>query len=252
MDLETLKKEIEIFSSKLDSADFYELLDVPRDATKRQIKRAFMGYVRKYHPDKFASIELGTLAKTMEKVLAKLSLAHTTLTNAEKRKIYDEEHPVGGKKAKAKKDLSNIFDADEHLKTAKRLLIRDEYVRAIEELHKAQSLNESESEYDAYLAWCEYRLLDEKTLKKNSVIEAFKKRIKIVIEEYSKSDDSYVFLAHIERAQGLTKAALKNYEKAFQINNHNNTARSHIRIMKKRANESVKKKKSFFQRLFGK
>ncbi|XP_069045470.1 dnaJ homolog subfamily B member 9 isoform X1 [Lepisosteus oculatus] len=63
--------------------DYYEVLDVPRTATDRQIKKAFHKLAMKYHPDKNKSPE----AEVNFRAIAE---AYEVLSDAEKRRQYDE------------------------------------------------------------------------------------------------------------------------------------------------------------------
>lgn len=67
------------------TTEFYEILGVPKDATAKQIKRAFMKIAAKEHPDKGGDPEKFKAA----------SEAYETLSDEKKRKAYDR----GGKEA---------------------------------------------------------------------------------------------------------------------------------------------------------
>eukprot|EP01032_Pedospumella_encystans_P000733 gene733-847_t len=58
----------------------YEILSVPKDAEEDTVKRAYRKLALKHHPDK------GGDAKKFQA----LSLAHSILSDPEKRKIYDQ------------------------------------------------------------------------------------------------------------------------------------------------------------------
>jgi molecular chaperone DnaJ len=62
--------------------DYYQVLGVSRDATSATIKRAFRRLAKKYHPDVSSD-------DTMED-FQELQAAYETLTDAERRRRYDE------------------------------------------------------------------------------------------------------------------------------------------------------------------
>jgi molecular chaperone DnaJ len=64
--------------------DLYAVLGVKRDATINEIKKAYRKLARKYHPD----VNPGN--KEAEDKFKSVSHAHEILSDAEKRKIYDE------------------------------------------------------------------------------------------------------------------------------------------------------------------
>src|SRR5439155_1019426 len=67
--------------------DYYEVLGVPRTATQKEISSAFRKLARKFHPD------LNANDKQAEARFKELSEAHGVLSDAKKRKLYDEFGP---------------------------------------------------------------------------------------------------------------------------------------------------------------
>ncbi|GAB6029915.1 DnaJ sub B member 9 [Chamberlinius hualienensis] len=68
--------------SVIEAKDYYEILGVSRDATDRQIKKAFHKLATKYHPDK-------NKEKTAEEKFREIAQAYEILSDSEKRKQYD-------------------------------------------------------------------------------------------------------------------------------------------------------------------
>jgi curved DNA-binding protein len=64
--------------------DYYEALGMPRTATQKEISAAFRKLARKYHPD------LNSGNKEAEARFKEISEAHEVLSDAKKRKFYDE------------------------------------------------------------------------------------------------------------------------------------------------------------------
>lgn len=64
--------------------DYYEVLGIPRTATEEEIKKAFRNLAKKYHPD--ANKDDPTAAEKFKEI----SEAYQVLSNAEKRKMYDQ------------------------------------------------------------------------------------------------------------------------------------------------------------------
>ncbi|SEG80993.1 molecular chaperone DnaJ [Marinobacterium lutimaris] len=64
--------------------DYYELLDVPRDASDRDIKKAYRRLAMKYHPDRNPD------DKAAEDKFKEISEAYEVLSDAQKRAAYDQ------------------------------------------------------------------------------------------------------------------------------------------------------------------
>lgn len=67
--------------------DYYDVLGVPRTATQKEITSAFRKLARKHHPD------LNAGDKQAETRFKEISEAHDVLSEANKRKLYDEFGP---------------------------------------------------------------------------------------------------------------------------------------------------------------
>ncbi len=72
--------------------DYYRILGLSRNASKKDIRRAFKKLSLKYHPDK----NKDNPKKAKEKFI-KIANAYEVLSNDEKRKIYDQYGEEGVK-----------------------------------------------------------------------------------------------------------------------------------------------------------
>ena len=67
-------------NQNIDNNKFYELLDIEKNANEKDIKKAFRKKAMKYHPDKGGD----------EEMFKKIQKAYETLSNPEKKDIYDK------------------------------------------------------------------------------------------------------------------------------------------------------------------
>lgn len=78
--------------------DYYEILGVPRNATKEEIKKAYRRLVLQYHPDRNKSPDA-------EEKFKEISEAYAVLMDDEKRRIYDMYGHEGLSGAYAREDF---------------------------------------------------------------------------------------------------------------------------------------------------
>lgn len=73
-------------------ADYYRVLGVKKDASAEEIKKAYRVLAKKYHPDVTGG------DKAAERRFIEINEAYDTLSDAEKRRAYDQarEAPFGG------------------------------------------------------------------------------------------------------------------------------------------------------------
>jgi curved DNA-binding protein CbpA len=74
---------------KLSDLDMYEVLGVERKADKKAIKRAYYDLATVHHPDRFFRKKLGSFKQKMEAVFTRVTEAHDTLVDKDKRAEYD-------------------------------------------------------------------------------------------------------------------------------------------------------------------
>lgn len=72
--------------------DFYGLLDIDRNASPSDIKKAYFQLAKKYHPD------VNPSAEAKEK-FAKINNAYETLSDETKRRVYDQTGMTGDEQA---------------------------------------------------------------------------------------------------------------------------------------------------------
>jgi len=70
-----------------DEDDYYTLLNIPQDATLAVIKRSYRRMSLEYHPD--------TAGEAGKEMFQKLSRAYEVLSDANLRRVYDQEGPDG-------------------------------------------------------------------------------------------------------------------------------------------------------------
>ncbi|MEO8433732.1 MAG: DUF4388 domain-containing protein [Pyrinomonadaceae bacterium] len=92
------ERQVSAMLSRLSQAEnHYEVLDVGREATSAEIKRAYHGVARSFHPDKFHKSVSREKHAEVEAAFARFAQAYETLGNPSLRSAYDVK--LGGGQA---------------------------------------------------------------------------------------------------------------------------------------------------------
>ncbi|MBS2015155.1 MAG: DnaJ domain-containing protein [Deltaproteobacteria bacterium] len=83
------KKRILDLYYRLDDLDHYTLLGVPKTADKKTVKRSYFELAAMTHPDRFFKKNLGSFKPKMEALFGRITEAHDTLIDPERRTDYD-------------------------------------------------------------------------------------------------------------------------------------------------------------------
>ncbi len=119
---EDTKKKILFLHAKMKELTHYKMLRVDRRADPKEIKRAYFGVSKEFHPDTFFRKSIGSYKSKIEAIFKRISNAYEVLSNEQKRAAYDatlpyEPTPEEIEEQKRKQDLKQ---RDEHLKEERR------------------------------------------------------------------------------------------------------------------------------------
>jgi curved DNA-binding protein CbpA len=151
----SMRQEIEAKAKLVDQQNLYQVLGVPENATRDQIKTAYFDAAKRYHPDRLSSLGLESLRGQTEKIFRRVSEAHATLSDDTKRDEYRKvlANPALKEKPDAHQQAMKILEAEMAFRRGEILLRKNDYAGAIAELEQAVAGNPAEGEHLAWLAW---------------------------------------------------------------------------------------------------
>jgi DnaJ-class molecular chaperone len=80
--------EIKTLVKLIDELDYYQILEVSRDAPASAIKRGYYTVSRRYHPDANRTLR-GEVRRNLEHVAKRVTEAYSVLRDARRRQAYD-------------------------------------------------------------------------------------------------------------------------------------------------------------------
>lgn len=81
--------EIKALARILDELDYYQLLEIPSDATASTVKLAFHTLSRRFHPDVHRGIE-PEIRRELGRIAKRVTEAYSVLRDPRRRRVYDE------------------------------------------------------------------------------------------------------------------------------------------------------------------
>jgi len=84
-----MRRRVVLMHRDLGRVDHYQLLGVERTADRKELKRAYFELASKLHPDKYFRKKLGSFKDRMEEIFSRITIAHDTLANKDRRAEYD-------------------------------------------------------------------------------------------------------------------------------------------------------------------
>lgn len=226
---EDRQKEILALEAKI-SANHFEVLGVAPGATTEQIRDAFHGLSRKFHPDRFHGRELGSFRARIDKVFKRLVEAHSVLNDATKRQAYldanpfvraavkaatastpahvpktaDEEAREAERRARLARHpyLAKASKVQEHLIKAKAHMAKNEFSHAFTVLNLAAQVDPQNAEVRALLP---------EVRKKNEILRS-ETDFKRGQEAVSQGNDALA----IQAFKAAVNASASNHQAAFK------------------------------------
>ncbi len=214
-------RDVEEFQHKLSGTNFYQILDISNSATQAEIKKAYFGLARKFHPDLFDR-DLAAHQKGMiDEVFDMITKAYHILSDEDKRAEYDKEladEATDERGGVARK-------AEIKFRQAKTLYNQARYEEAMAYLDEAIRLNAHKSSYFLLLAMVETKI---PTYSKKAE-EHFIKAIKL--EPWG--PDGYLGLGKMYMNAGLKIKAANQFNKALNVDPGNPVALKELKELDK-------------------
>lgn len=214
-------RDVEEFQQKMGEMSFYQVLDISNSASQAEIKKAYFGLARKYHPDLFDR-DLDIQQKEMiDEVFDLITKAYHTLSDEDKREEYDKELT-----REAEDDQKGVARrAEIKFRQAKTLYNQARYDEAMSFLDEAIRLDAHKSSYFLLLAMVETKIPTYTRKAEEHFIKAIK------LEPWS--PDGYLGLGIMYKNAGLKVKAANQFNKALKVDPGNPAALRELKTLDK-------------------
>jgi tetratricopeptide (TPR) repeat protein len=231
---------------------YYEMLDLPKDASMEDARRAFFRLSKRFHPDRLAPALRDELGETAEYIFSNLKEAETVLTDPLSREAYDRAMSGGPERSISSKikDESVVRDALEAEALFQRALVflkQSRLDKTAELLEQARILNPKEGEYLALET--HLKVLSRPA---GANLDDLVDKLRRASADCPRSEQVTYFLADALKRAGKLNQARTYFEKTLELNPHNIEAARTLRFLEREKLQSGDKKRhgSLFTKIF--
>lgn len=229
--LTELKQLIEQAYYGLNRQDYYAVLGITPRADLPEIKTAYYGLARKFHPDRFYGMEDFILKEKVDVIFATINGAYETLKNAKKRQDYDSTPSnqraisTGGLTSDSKSAApltreAQLKGAEEHAKKAQAAYDKGNNYEAVQYLKAATQIAPEVAKYWQQLGVS----LSRNPQWRKEAEESFNK----ATELDPKNPENHLYMGFLFKNAGLKLRARKHFASCLQMDPKNEIAAREI------------------------
>ncbi len=200
-----LRRQILEMHAKLEEIDYWQLLEIERDALPAKIKKAYLKKAKRLHPDMAAQLGLEDVKTEANELFAAIARAHEVLTDPDERRAYEaqlEGHTTV--------DANSLAQAEMLFQKGEVLMKSGNFIDAFEFLDASVELWPEEADYQACLAWTLFKKSPPDDARS---IECFEKAISLDGENAL----THMRFSVVLKATGNTSRSKQEAERARQI-----------------------------------
>jgi len=198
-------------------AHAFELMGVPIDVGRPQVRAAWHTLSRRFHPDALAHHELGHLRERSATVFASLNEAYQLLCDPRQREELAGLLRAGGRPGPtpqaATPSAQAILATEVLVREGDMLLRAGSFERAHERFARAAALCPGEAELQAALAWCEYQRDPDRA----AAIEPTHAALRAALAQQPRCARAHYYLGLLHLQTGEDESALAAFASALEI-----------------------------------
>jgi tetratricopeptide (TPR) repeat protein len=239
-DLAARREEIIDRAKMIDREDYFLMLDLDRDAPPEEVQKKFFALAKTWHPDRVPTA-IADARPACARVFSRMSEAHQTLVDPEKRKRYMNLMVEGGATPEAQATIAAVVEAATSFQKAEICLRRNDHAQAEALARKAVEKDPQQPDYIALLAWLE--ALKPQNQGMQPTMEAVSTLGKAIALS-NKCVRAYFYRGLLHIRLGNDSLAARDFRKAADLNPRNIDAAREVRLHEMRRGSSPAKKGS--------
>jgi len=223
-------EEIVQRAANINRSDYFTMLGVRPDSTLEAVQKSFFSLAKKWHPDRLP-LELAPVRDACSRVFARMSEAHSTLSDPAKRESYVLLLADGSGSPETQEKVAKVIDAATNFQKAEVCLRRGDHAQAEALCQLALNADSTQSDYLAMMAW----LLALKP--ENQSPEKTTKSLAMLTEAIKlngRCEMAYFWRGMLLRRLGKGEAAMRDFREVVELNPRNIDAAREVRLHRMR------------------
>jgi tetratricopeptide (TPR) repeat protein len=229
-ELAARKAEIIARAASIDREDYFTMLDLDRDATTAEVREKFFALAKVWHPDRIPAA-LADVRDACSRVFGRMSEAHQTLADEERRGRYMHLLKDGGATPEAQATIASVVEAATNFQKAEICLKRNDLAQAESLVRKAVEADPQQPEYLALAAWLGSLKAENQTPTATMVAIA---ELDKAIQLSHRCERAYFYRGQLHKRAGNARQAVKDFRKAAELNPRNIDAAREVRLYEMR------------------
>lgn len=231
-------EEIASLHQRLDTLDYYTLLNVPESADANAVQAAFFQLARKWHPDKLPPA-LSSELERVTRIFARISEAHRVLSNPALRLEYDRRNQEGTDTDEDQAKVQQVLRAATAFQKAEVAARRADWLQALKLAEQAHQDDPEQAEYLALFAFARVKggAKDPADLEKSLAM------LNAAVEQQPKNLRVKLYRAHVLKQAGKQAEAMRDFRAVVEAEPNNVEAQRELRLFKMRRDGAEEKEK---------
>ncbi|HEX3772324.1 MAG TPA: DnaJ domain-containing protein [Polyangiaceae bacterium] len=210
----------------IDRADYFNMLELARDSTPEEAEEAFYAMAKKWHPDRLP-LELGPVREACSRVFSRMSEAHATLTDPDKRARYMRLLDDGSGSPEMQETVAKVVEAATDFQKAEVCFKRNDLEQAEALCRKAAKLDSSQPDYQALLAWL--ISLKRESQAPEKLVECIQ-MLDRAIQLSDRCERAYLYRGMLYKRVNRNESAMRDFRRVVELNPQNIDAAREVRL----------------------
>ena len=226
-----MREEVKARAEKIDQEDLFVVLGVSETATPDIVQAAYFSLAKKWHPDRIPSA-LAELRDDASRVFARISEAHATLTDPERRQRYLElRKSTGGGAGDEQSKVQRILDAAMDFQKAEVFAKKRDWEKAEHFARRSMDGDSEQMSYAALYGWTLANRPDR--LAKKDFAEPLE-LLNAAIAKEPNSERARFYRATLLKMLGMDQQAMADFRRCAELNPRNIDASREVRLWEMR------------------